>query len=94
MLKKGSGACKSHYINNGKFETLVIDKIKEQILTEGNLTELVRLVNEEMDASFAGSKDQLDAVLKELGDVNRRPEGLYDVIESGNVTLDDLALYT
>ncbi len=56
LLKKGSGACKSHYINSQKFERLVIDKIKEHILTEENLRELVRLVNEEMDASFAESQ--------------------------------------
>jgi DNA invertase Pin-like site-specific DNA recombinase len=91
LLKKGSGACKSHYINSGKFERLIIDKIKEQILTEENLRELVRLVNEEMDASFACSKDQLDAVLKEVAEVGRRLDRLYDAIETGKVNLDDLA---
>ncbi|MCX6006397.1 MAG: hypothetical protein NTZ34_03940 [Chloroflexi bacterium] len=91
LLKKGSGSCKSHYINSRRFERLVIDKIKEYILTEENLRELVRLVNEEMDASFTGHRDQLDATLKEIAEVNRRLDRLYDAIETGKVTLDDLS---
>jgi hypothetical protein len=39
------------YINTREFEGLVVDKIKEDILTEENLRELVHLVNEEMDAA-------------------------------------------
>jgi ribosomal protein S27E len=91
LLKKGSGACQSHYINSRKFERLVIDKIKEHILTEENLRELVRLVNEEMDITFRESRDQLDTTLKELAEVNRRLDRLYDAIETGKVTLDDLS---
>lgn len=91
LLKKGSGACKSHYINSRKFERLVIDKIKEHILTEENLRELVRLVNEEMDAAFTEHRDQLDSILKEIAEVNRRLDRLYDAIETGKVTPDDLS---
>src|SRR4030043_286882 len=48
LLKKGAGSCQTHYLNAKKFESLIISKIKEHILTEGNLRELIRLVNEEM----------------------------------------------
>jgi len=91
LLKKGSGACKSHYLNSRKFEKIVIDKIKEHILTEENLRELVRLVNEEMDVAFTESRDQLDSILKEIAEVNRKLDRLYDAIETGKVTLDDLS---
>ena len=91
LLKKGSGSCKSHYLNSRKFERIVIDKIKEHILTEENLRELVRLVNEEMDTAFSEHRDQLDSVLKEIAEVNRRLDRLYDAIETGKVTLDDLS---
>ncbi len=50
LLKKELGSCQVHYINSRRFERLVIDKIRKHILTEENLTELVRLVNEEVDA--------------------------------------------
>ncbi len=36
-------------------------------------------------------RDQLDAVLKEIAEVNRRLDRLYDAIETGKVTLDDLS---
>ena len=91
LLKKGSGSCESRYINSRKFETLVIDKIKENILTEKNLTELVRLVNEEMDAAQSDYKGQLDIILAEITDVNHRLDRLYDAIETGKLTLDDLS---
>lgn len=56
LLKEGAGACQAPYLNSKKFENLVIDKIKERILTEENLRELVKLVNEEMDAASAESR--------------------------------------
>ena len=49
LLKNGDGSCEARYLNSRKFEALVINKIKEHILTEVNLQELFRLVNEEMD---------------------------------------------
>lgn len=51
LLKKGSGSCSTHYLNSRKFERLVIDKIKERILTENNLRKLITMVNEEMEAA-------------------------------------------
>jgi site-specific DNA recombinase len=91
LLKKGSGSCRSQYINSHKFERLVIDKIKEHILTEKNLMELVRLVNEEMDAAAHSYREQLDSISTEISDVNRRLNRLYDAVETGKLTLDDLS---
>ena len=51
LSKKGAGSCSTKYLNSNKFEGLVIDKIKEHILTSENLTRLVHLVNEEMDSA-------------------------------------------
>lgn len=91
LLKKGSGSCESHYINSRNFEKLVIDKIRENILTERNLTELVHMVNEEMDAAASGYREQLDTILAEITDVDHRLDRLYDAIETGKLTLDDLS---
>ena len=52
LLKKGAGSCPAHYLNSAKFESLVVDKIKKHILTSDNLTQLVQLVNEEMESDF------------------------------------------
>ena len=43
LLHKGSTTCPAKYLPAPKFEGLVIDKIKEYILTEDNLKDLVRL---------------------------------------------------
>jgi site-specific DNA recombinase len=91
LLKQGAGSCPAPYLNSKKFEKLVIDKIKERILTEKNLRELVRLVNEEMDAQASETRQRPDTVRAEIADINRRLERLYDALESGKVTLNDLS---
>ena len=91
LLKKGAGSCPAHYLNSRQFESLVIDKIKEHILAEENLMELVKLVNEEMDAAAYEYRKQLDVVLEEIADIDRRSGRLYDAIETGKISLDDLA---
>ncbi|MBU2009843.1 MAG: recombinase zinc beta ribbon domain-containing protein [Chloroflexi bacterium] len=91
LLKKGPKMCPTKYLPAPKFEGLVIDKIKERILTEENLRELVRLVNEEMDAASAEYRGRLETVAAEIADVNQRLERLYDALETGKLTMDDLS---
>ena len=91
LLKKGAGSCSSHYLNSAKFEGLVIDKIKEHILTNENLARLVNLVNEEMDSTSKTYQDELNALSDEIINVSHRLERLYDAIETGKIKLDDLA---
>jgi len=69
----------------------VINKIKEHILTEENLRELVRLVNEEMDAQASEYRDRLDTIAHEIDETNRRLGRLYDALETGSLTMEDLA---
>ena len=66
LLKKGAGSCEARYLNSQKFEALVINKIKEHILTEENLQELVRLVNEEMDSTAGNYREELEVILAKL----------------------------
>jgi site-specific DNA recombinase len=88
--KKGSGACQARYLNADKFETLVISKIRERILTRENLIQLVKLVNEEMDSATKSYQDELEVVCDAVMDVNHRLERLYDAIEMGKLNLDEL----
>lgn len=60
MLKKGSGPCQARYLKSDRFETLVVNQIKERIPTEENLRWLVRLVNEEMDVAGEVYREQLE----------------------------------
>lgn len=88
LTKKGAGACKAPYLNSRVFEKLVISKIKEHILTPQNLTKLVELVNEEMDATTSSCHCDMDTVLNEIGNVDRRLGNLYGAIENGNIDYD------
>ncbi|MFC1940192.1 hypothetical protein ACFLXO_05870 [Chloroflexota bacterium] len=69
----------------------MIDKIKEHILTEENLRELVRLVNEEMDAQASEYRERLDTIIREIDDTNRHLGRLYEALETESLTLEDLA---
>jgi len=90
--KKGSGSCQARYLNTGWFEALVIERIKERILTRENLTELVRMVNEEMDSAMKSYHGELGLISETIIDVSHRLERLYDAIETGKLDLDDLVL--
>jgi chaperonin cofactor prefoldin len=68
----------------------VIDKIRQQILTPGNLSELVRLVNEELDQTSNTLQSEVDVTEGNLADIEGRLERLYDAIESGGIDLNDL----
>ena len=91
LLKQGAGACQASYLNSDKFEKLVIGKIKERILTEENLRQLVIMVNEEMDAAASETRQRLETVAAEIADVHRRLGRLYDALETGKLSLNDLA---
>jgi len=88
--KKGSGACQARYLNADKFETIVISKIRERILTRENLIKLVKLVNEEMDRATKSYQNELNMICDEVIDVNHRLERVYDAIETGKINLDEL----
>ena len=91
LLKKGAGSCGARYLNSGKFEELVINKIKEHILTEENLRELAHLINEEMDGVAGNYREQLEVISEEIAGINGRLERLYDALETCKIELDDLA---
>ena len=91
LIRQGSGACDTPYLNAHRFEDLVIGKIKERILTEENLQELVRLVNEEMDAQASECRERLNTIVRELVETRQRLGRLYDALETGKIDLEDLS---
>ncbi len=91
LQKKGAGSCPTHRLNSQQFENLVIDKIKEHVLTTENLARLVHIVNEEMDSLAIEYRQRLDNVIDEIADVDHRLERLYDALETGKIQLADLA---
>jgi len=91
LLKRGAGTCPAKYLSKDKFEAMVIEQIKRHILTTDNLTQLVRMVNEEMDAASAGYNDEINRVAREITETETRLGRLYEALETGQVVLADLA---
>jgi len=50
--KQGRDACNTGTLPKDKLERLVMDQIKEKVLTQECLEELVKLVNEELDSAL------------------------------------------
>ena len=78
LFREGAGACSNgRYLNAAKVEDLVIEKVRERILTEETITELVTLVAEEIDNLAGEVNGRLTAITAELSDVEGRLENLY-----------------
>ena len=91
LNKKGAGSCPAHYHNSRAFEQKVIETIKDNILTEENLTHLAEVVNQEMDDNSTQYNEELNTILDQMAEVNHRLERLYDAAESGSIPTADLA---
>ena len=89
LMKRGRGACDAPRLNARRFEGMVVGKIRENILTERNIRELVRLVDEEMDGAAREQRQRLETIEAELGDVKRRLDRLYDLAETTDLDIDD-----
>ncbi len=91
LHRQGAGTCQASYLNAPKVEGFVIDKIKERILTDETITELVTIVAEEIDAMAGELDGRLGAVEAELGDVESRLGNLYEALETKHLTLEALS---
>ena len=91
LHREGAGTCTARYLNADKTETFILDKIKERILTDEVITELVTLVAEEVDAMAGEMAERLQPIDAELADVSARLERLYEALEKSELTLDILS---
>ena len=90
-LKQGKGACDAANLPKENLESQIVEQIKLKILTPECLEELVRLVNAELDSANILFKDKLDALDIDLVDIGSRLSKLYDALETGKLSLGDLA---
>ena len=74
-----------------KLEGQTPERVREIILREEHLEELVYLTNQELEASLIQTKERMGGLDSQLEDIDRRLERLYDAVETGKVDLDDLA---
>ena len=89
LMKRGTGACRAPRLNARRFEELVVGQIRSNILTEGNIRDLVRLVDEEMDGVAREQRQRLETIEAELAEVKRRMDRLYNLVETTDMDIED-----
>ena len=88
-IKLGRDACETPTLNARRFEELVVNKIRVNILTEGNIRALVKVVDEEMDSVAREQRKMLRTIETELSDVRRRLDTIYNLVETTPVNMAD-----
>ncbi len=88
---QGKESCNAERLPKEKLEDLIIGQVKEKVLSDECLQELVELVNEALNSSYSMLSDSLASIDFELRDTGTRLSKLYDALETGKLSLDDLA---
>ena len=89
LLKKGSGTCDTPRLNAKSFEDIIISNIRDHILTEGNIRDLVKLLDEEMDGVAREQRQNLETVEAELEEVKRKLDRIWHFVESTDLDMAD-----
>ena len=88
-IKLGRDACETPSINARRFEELVVNKIRSNILTEGNIRALVKVVDEEMDGLAREQRKRLETIDAELEEVKRKLARIWRFIENSDTGMAD-----
>ena len=88
-IKLGRDACETPTLNARRFEELVVNKIRSNILTEGNIRDLVKGVAEEMDGVTREQRKRLETIEDELEEVKRKLGRIWHFIETSDAVMAD-----
>ena len=89
LLKRGKGTCETPRLNARSFEKLIVSEIRENVLTESNIRDLVKLLDEEMDGVAREQRERLETIEEELEDVKKRLGRIWQVIETTDIEMAD-----
>ncbi len=89
--RTGKSGCFAKSVPQPVLEKAVVQQVRQIILREEHLTELVRLTNEEVNAAQQETDGQLAAFDLQIADLDRRLDRLYAALETGKLSIDDLA---
>ena len=91
IMKHGKEACETPRLNARRFEELVVGKIRSNVLTDGNIRALVKVVDEQMDGVAAEQRKRLETIEEELEDVKRKLGRIWHFIETTDIDMADAA---
>ena len=84
IMKRGKDACDTPRLNARRFEEMVVGKIRSNLLTEGNIRALVKVVDEQMDSVAREQRKRLETIEYELEDVKRKVGRVWHFIETAD----------
>lgn len=90
-LRHDPEACRSGWLPKNKIEGFIIDRVKENVLTDDNLTTLVKMVNEEIRLLAGHRQERLEEIDKQFESVNQKLAKYYAAFEKGTMSADDAA---
>ena len=88
-IKEGSETCATPRLNAREFERLIVDQLRQHILTENDIRELIKLVDEAMDGLAREQRDKLKAIGRELAEIKRMLDRICRVIETTDLEVAD-----
>ena len=89
LLKRGKGACKTPRLNAKKFEKIIVDELRANVLTKSNIRDLMKLLDEEIDGVAHEQRQRLETIEEELEDVKKRLGRIWQVIETTDIEMAD-----
>ena len=89
IMKRGKDACDSPRLNARHFEEMVVDRIRSNVLTEGNIQALVKVVDEQMDSVALEQRKRLQTIETELENVKKRLDRIWHFIATSDTDLAD-----
>ena len=89
IMKRGKDACDTPRLNARRFEEMVVGKIRSNVLTDGNIRALVKVVDEQMDGVAREQRKRLETIEDELEDVKRKLGRIWHFIETSDTVMAD-----
>ena len=89
IMKRGKNACVTPRLNARRFEQMIVDKIRSNVLTDGNIRALVKVVDEQMDGVAQEQRTKLETIEDELEDVKRKLGRIWHFIETSDAVMTD-----
>ena len=89
LIKTGKEACATPRLNAKRFEETIIGQLRDHILTESNIRDLVRMLDEEMDGVAREQRQKLESIEAELEEVRRKLGRVWQVVENTDLELAD-----
>ncbi|MBI2859866.1 MAG: recombinase family protein [Chloroflexi bacterium] len=81
--------CTSGWVPKNKIESFVLDRLKEKILTDENMTQLVEMVNEEIGIQLKNGRERLDEVERQSTSVGQKLLKYFTAFENGTMSEAD-----